>query len=86
MRRASWASTRFWSMVRGFWTASRIAFLVISWNTMRLTGTLGLRTSTRCQAMLSPSRSSSVASRSSSDSLRVLRSSATVERLRSVTT
>ena len=39
---------------------------VISLNTMRRTGTLGLSTSRRCQAIASPSRSSSVASRSSS--------------------
>ena len=38
---------------------------VISWKTMRRTGTLGLSTSVRCQAIASPSRSSSVASRSS---------------------
>jgi hypothetical protein len=34
---------------------------VISWKTMRWTGTRGLSTSSRCQAIASPSRSSSVA-------------------------
>ena len=36
---------------------------------MRLTGTLGLSTSSKCHAIDSPSRSSSVASNSSLDSL-----------------
>ncbi len=45
-----------------------IASFVISWKTMRRTGTFGRSTSRRCQAIASPSRSSSVASRSSSDS------------------
>ena len=49
-----------------FSKASRIAFFVISWKTILLVGILGLRTSTRCQLMLSPSRSSSVARISSS--------------------
>ncbi len=69
MRRVSWASTSFWLSWRGLATASRIASLVISWNTIRLTGIFGLSTSWRCQAMASPSRSSSVARKSSSDSL-----------------
>ena len=68
MRRVSWASTRSTSMSRGFATASRMADLVISWNTMRLTGTFGFSSSLRCHAMASPSRSPSVASRSSSAS------------------
>ena len=34
---------------------------VISWNTIRFTGTFGFSTSSRCQLMASPSRSSSVA-------------------------
>ncbi len=34
---------------------------VISWNTMRLIGTFGFSVCTKCQAMASPSRSSSVA-------------------------
>ncbi len=42
---------------------------VISWKTIRRTGTLGLSVSSRCQAMASPSRSSSVARKSSSASL-----------------
>ncbi len=39
---------------------------VISWKTMRLTGTVGFSTSERCHAIDSPSRSSSVARYSSS--------------------
>ena len=38
-----------------------MAGLVISWKTIRLTGTRGSSTSSRCQAMDSPSRSSSEA-------------------------
>ena len=43
--------------------ASSIASSVISWNTIRLTGNpvFGFSTSSRCQAIASPSRSSSVA-------------------------
>ena len=41
---------------------------VISWKTIRRTGTFGFSSWTRCQAIASPSRSSSVASRSSSAS------------------
>ena len=66
MRRASCASTRFWSSSRVLFAASRMAGLVISWNTMRRTGTFGLSTSSRCHAMASPSRSGSVARYSSS--------------------
>ena len=69
MRRASWASTRSRSISRGLATAAWIAGWVISWKTIRLTGTLGLSVSTRCQAIASPSRSSSVARKSSSASL-----------------
>ncbi len=63
MRRASWASTSRRSRSRQFSTASRMAPGVISWKTMRRTGMPwgGLRTSMRCQAMDSPSLSSSVA-------------------------
>ena len=43
-----------------------IASRVISWKTIRRTGTLGFSTWSRCQAIASPSRSSSVASSSSS--------------------
>ena len=68
MRRVSWASTRRLFSSRGLATAARIASLVISWKTIRWTGTLGLSTSWRCQAMASPSRSSSVARKSSSES------------------
>lgn len=70
MRRVSWASTRRWFSSRGLATASWMAALVISWNTIRCTGTLGLSTCWRCHAMASPSRSSSVARKSSSDSAR----------------
>ena len=67
MRRASWASTSLRSMSRGLAIAWLIAFSVISWNTMRRTFILagGFSTSFRCQAMASPSRSSSVARYSS---------------------
>ena len=61
MRRVSWASTRSVSRSRGLSAAARIADSVISWNTIRRTGTLGFRVSSRCQAMASPSRSPSVA-------------------------
>ena len=61
MRRPSCASTSFMSRSRQLSIASWIASLVISWNTMRLTGTRGASTSIRCQAIDSPSRSSSVA-------------------------
>src|SRR5690554_228503 len=47
-----------------------MARLVISWKTIRFTGTFGWSTSSRCQAMDSPSRSSSVASSSWSASSR----------------
>ena len=56
-------------MSRGLSTAAWIAGLVISWKTIRRTGTLGLSSSRRCQAMASPSRSSSVARKSSEASL-----------------
>jgi hypothetical protein len=48
-------------MFRGLATAAWMAGLVISWKTIRLTGTFGLIVSRRCQAIASPSRSSSVA-------------------------
>ncbi len=56
-------------MLRGASTASAIAWGVISWNTIRLTGTFGFSSSRRCHAMASPSRSSSVARYSSEASL-----------------
>jgi hypothetical protein len=68
MRRVSCASTSRSSMLRVSSRARVIASFVISWNTIRRTGTFGFRTSTRCHAIASPSRSSSVASSSSSDS------------------
>ena len=43
MRRASCASTSFMSSSRGWSSASRIACGVISWNTIRFTGTVGLQ-------------------------------------------
>src|SRR3954447_21153094 len=77
MRRVSWASTSRSSMSRVSSSARLIASFVISWKTIRLTGTFGCSTSNRCQAIASPSRSSSVASRSSSASLRSFFSSLT---------
>ena len=50
-------------------SARSIAGFVISWNTIRRTGTFGFSTWTRCQAIASPSRSSSVASSSTSADL-----------------
>ena len=70
MRRASWASTRRRSSSRHSSTARAMAAGVISWKTMRLTGTVGDSTSERCHAIDSPSRSSSVARYSSSAFLR----------------
>ena len=78
MRRVSWASTRSWSRSRRFAAAARMAGSVISWKTIRRTGTLGLRVSSRCQAMASPSRSGSVASSTSSTLLSASRSSETL--------
>ena len=49
MRRVSCASTSAMSRSRGLATASSIAARVISWNTMRFTGTRGDSTSSRCQ-------------------------------------
>ena len=56
-------------MPRGLFTAWSMAAAVISWNTIRFTGTFGLRCSRRCQLIASPSRSSSVARYSSLASL-----------------
>ena len=53
-----------------------MAVRVISWKTILFTGTVGFRSSSRCQAMASPSRSSSVARYSSSASFRRRRSRA----------
>ena len=61
MRRVSCASTMWPSTWRVCSSDARIASGVISWNTMRLTGTFGLSVCTRCHAIASPSRSSSVA-------------------------
>ena len=47
-----------------------MASFVISLNTIRFTGTVGLRTSSRCHEIASPSRSSSVARINSSTPLR----------------
>ena len=66
MRRASWASTSRRSSSRHSSTARKMAVGVISWKTIRLTGTVGASTSEWCQAIDSPSRSSSVARYSSS--------------------
>ncbi len=81
MRRVSCASTSRSSTERGFSSARSIASRVISWKTIRRTGTFGFSTWSRCQAIASPSRSSSVASRSSSESASSLRSSLTFFRL-----
>ena len=88
MRRASWASTRRRSSSRQSSTARWMAPDVISWNTMRLTGRRagGESTSSRCQAIDSPSRSSSVASRSSLASFSSRLSLATCERFSLLTT
>ena len=77
MRRVSCAFTRRSSISRVSPSALLIASFVISWKTMRLTGTFGCNTSSRCHAIASPSRSSSVASRSSDDSFRSFFSSLT---------
>jgi hypothetical protein len=78
MRRVSCASTRLRSISRVSSSARTIASLVISWNTIRRTGTFGFSSSTRWYAIASPSRSSSVASTSSSASFSFRRSSATI--------
>ena len=70
MRRLSWARTRFsstssWACAR----APRIASSVISWKTIRRTGTLGFSSCLRCQLIDSPSRSGSVARMTSEASL-----------------
>ena len=70
MRRLSWALTSPWSISRHSSTARSMAGRVISWNTIRFTGIWGLRTSSRCHEMASPSRSSSVARKSSSTPFR----------------
>ena len=66
IRRVSCASTRSFPKSRVFFKASVIASLVISLKTILLTGTEGFKTSSKCQAIASPSRSSSVARKSSS--------------------
>ena len=86
MRRVSCASTRLSSNSRVFSAAARIAGLVISLNTMRRTGTFGFNTSSRCHAMASPSRSGSVARKSSSTSLSLAFKSATFFFLSGLTT
>ena len=61
-RRASWADTSERSIFRGCASAASTASLVISWKTMR-SGLLRPSASARCQAIASPSRSGSAASR-----------------------
>ncbi len=80
-RRPVWASTSFMSSSRGFSIASSIALRVISWKTIRFTGTDGLRTSSTCQEIASPSRSSSVARYTSLASARAAFSSLTTSLL-----
>ena len=81
-RRACWALTSPMSMVRGDSIALRMAFFVISWNTIRFAA-LGSSPNTwlKCQLMASPSRSSSDASHTVSDALASFRSSATTDTL-----
>ena len=86
MRRLSWARTRLWLMSRACASASLTASSVISWNSIRRTGTLGLRTSLRCHEMDSPSRSGSVASSTSEASFSALFKFATFFFLSSGTT
>ena len=86
MRRVSWASTSRRSRSRDSRTARSIAGRVISWKTIRRTGTLGDSTSMRCQAIDSPSRSSSVARYSSLASLTMALSLRTWSRLSRETT
>ena len=81
MRRVSCASTSRWSTSRVSPSARSIASRVISWKTIRRTGTFGFSTWRRCQAIASPSRSSSVASRSSSEPASSFFSSLTFFRL-----
>jgi hypothetical protein len=85
-RRVWYASTIPASTSRGLATARWIASGVISWNTIRRAGTVGLSSSSRCQAMASPSRSSSVARKSSSTSFRAALSLETCWRLSELTT
>ena len=65
-------------MLRVSFSARWIASRVISWKTIRRTGTFGFSTSTRCHAIASPSRSSSVASNTSSASATRFFSASTV--------
>ena len=81
MRRVSWAWTICSSISRQFFRAFWIASLVISWNTIRFVGTLGLSSCNRCQLILSPSRSSSVARISSLAPLSAVFNSWTILRL-----
>ena len=69
-RRACWALTRFKSMVLGCFIASKMACLVISWNTIRFVcSTSRPSTWARCHDIASPSRSSSDASHTLSELL-----------------
>ena len=77
MRRLSWAFTRLSFTVRACSMASRTASSVTSWNSTRRTGTRGFSTSVRCQLIDSPSRSGSVASRTSDASFRAALSAVT---------
>jgi hypothetical protein len=62
-------------MSRASSMAVRIASSVISWNSMRSTGTFGWSTSRRCQLIDSPSRSGSVANSTVGASFRAERRS-----------
>ena len=86
MRRACWAITRSTSIRRGLATALVMAGLVISWKTIRRTLESGrAKTSCKCQAMASPSRSSSDASQTRSELLANFLSSLTMAFLSSGT-
>ena len=67
--RACWEATISISTVLGAFIAVSRAVLVISWKVMRFVLLGSFRTSMRCQEILSPSRSSSVASQTLSASL-----------------
>ncbi len=86
MRRLSCARTRLSSTSCASAIACSTAFFVISWKTMRLTGTFGFSTSRRCQLIDSPSRSGSVASITADAPFSAALSSATFFRLSSGTT
>ena len=87
MRRVCCASTRFWSIWRGWANASRIAGSVISLNVTRRVFSAGTwAASATCQAIASPSRSRSVARKTASAPLEAFSMSATCLRRSSLIT